>query len=169
MNIELRPISLNDGNDIYEMIQEIGPEENGFLNLGHGISLSEFPDFLLKHYNFSKGINIPPEFVPQILYWLYIDSKPVGIGKLRPRLNEALFKIGGHIGYAIRPSERGKGFANLILKELLTQAKIKGVERVLLTVDEDNMFSRKAIEYNNGILENIEEGECRYWITLQNI
>ena len=38
MDITLRPLSVNDGSDIYEMLQEIPAKENGYINSQHGIS-----------------------------------------------------------------------------------------------------------------------------------
>jgi predicted acetyltransferase len=91
---------------------------------------------------------------------------------LRHELNERLLQMGGHIGYEIRPSRRRQGYGKLILKYGLEQAKAFGLERVLLTCDEDNLGSRKIIESNGGRLEKIIEVEgwpeqvCRYWIYL---
>ena len=164
MRIELRELSLNDGIEIYEMTQEIGPGENGYQNKAYGLDFSEFQGFLIKSGDESLGINLPPHYVPQTVYWLVIDEKPIGIGKLRSYLNDGLRKIGGHIGYTIRPSERGKGYGKILLQEILKKAKEKRIEEVLLTCDESNMASRKVIEANHGELENIDHGECRYWI-----
>ena len=80
------------------------------------------------------------------MFWLIIDGRPVGVGKLRHYLNDSLMTVGGHIGYSIRPTERGKGYGNLILKELLKKAREKGIADVLVTCREDNIRSRKVIE-----------------------
>ncbi len=164
MIIELRELSLNDGIEIYEMIQEIGPGENGYQNSAYNLEFKEFQSFLIESRDESLGINLQPHYVPQTIYWLMIDAKPVGIGKLRLYLNDNLCKIGGHIGYTIRPSERGKGYGNIILEELLKKAKAKGIKEVLVTCNESNSLSRKIIELNNGELKDIDQGECRYWI-----
>jgi predicted acetyltransferase len=85
-------------------------------------------------------------------------------GKLRHRLNERLMLRGGHIGYVIRPSERGNGYASLFLRELVRQAAILGIDEALLTCDEGNMASRRAIERNGGVLIAQEGDCCRYTI-----
>lgn len=92
MNIELKKLSLNDGKEIYEMIKEIGPGENGFVNYGYEINYSGFDDYLKKNDNYSKGINIVPGFVPQTVYWLYAGGVPVGVAKLRDYLTDSLKK-----------------------------------------------------------------------------
>jgi predicted acetyltransferase len=86
------------------------------------------------------------------------------MAKLRHYLNEHLRERGGHAAYAVRKSERGKGYGKLILKKLINKAAKKDINELLLTVDDVNTASRKVIEANGGQLENIKNGECYYWI-----
>lgn len=166
MHIELMECSLRDGNDILEMLREIGPGENGFINDGYSLSDFDFKDYLVRSVNMSKGIGLESAWVPQTRFWLVANGRPVGMGKLRHYLNDNLRKIGGHIGYCIRPSERGKGFGNVLLREMLKKARELHIPKALITCDEPNAASRRVIEYNGGILERIESGECYYWIGL---
>lgn len=166
MLIELKEASLSDGRDIFEMIMEIGPGENGFVNNGFDLAYSEFPDFIRDRIALSRGDNLLPNYVPQTNYWLLIDSYPVGVGKLRHSLNDQLRKSGGYIGYSIRPSERGKGFGKILLAELLKKAADLGIDKVMLTCEPNNVASRKVIEANRGILSGIGDGKCNYWISL---
>lgn len=166
MNINLKKLSESDGYDVYEMIEEIGEGENGFRN---SLPLSGFEDFrnsLPRYVEMSQGINLPEGYVAQTIYWLYVNEKPVAYGKLRHRLNEHLLMHGGHVGYSVRPTERGKGYGKLILAEIIKEARKMGIDRLLLTCDDTNTRSRNVIESNNGKLENIVDGNCRYWITL---
>ena len=59
---------------------------------------------------------------------------------------------------------------HIILQKVLEQAKLKNIDRVLLTIREDNIPSRKACEHNGGKLEKIQYIEnnnvCFYWIDL---
>lgn len=162
MKIELKQLSLNDGPEITEMLQEIGPGENGFENSGYDMELKEY---LTKYDKQSKWIDLPAWYVAQTIYRLFINEKPVGYGKLRHELTERLLKEWWHIGYSIRPSERGKWYANIILAEILKKATEKKIRKVLLTCNEDNIPSRKVIEKNWWKLENIET-KCRYRIDL---
>jgi predicted acetyltransferase len=162
--VELKELTTQDGIGIFDMLREIGPGENGFMNSAYGINPEEFSRFLEDNVKYSKGIDLLPGYVPQTVFWLYIDSKPVGIGKFRHYLNAILRQHGGHIGYCIRPTERGKGYGTIILRELLKKAKDSAVDEALITCDAKNIPSRKVIEANNGILESIIEGECNYWI-----
>lgn len=37
-----------------------------------------------------------------------------------------------------RPTRRGENFGNIILQKVLEQAKLKGLDKVMLTIREDN-------------------------------
>lgn len=165
VKIELRSLSLNDGKDIFDMLQQIGPGENGFSGSGYDIDFADFPAYLNAQIEMSNGIGIDLKiYVPQTRYWLYVDGRPVGMGKLRHYLNDSLRANGGHIGYSIRPSERRKGYGNILLRELLIKAGEKEIDEVLITCQESNIRSRKVIEHNGGILEDTRDGTCRSWI-----
>lgn len=75
----------------------------------------------------------------------------MGYGKLRHHLNEKLRQYGGHIGYIIRPTERGKVYGTILLSKLLSEARNKMIPEVLITCDEDNARSRRVSESNNKI------------------
>jgi hypothetical protein len=74
------------------------------------------------------------------------------------------FGNSGHIGYCIRPAERGKGYGNHILRLTLAEGRSMGIERFLITCDEGNAPSSRVIEWNGGVLESMDAGACRYWI-----
>jgi predicted acetyltransferase len=84
----------------------------------------------------------------------------------------ALEHHGGHVGYAIRPSERLKGYGTRLLALTLDKAREMGLGRVLVTCDTDNFASVRVIEKNGGVLENQvisnRSGKMisRYWIAL---
>lgn len=164
--IELRELTVDDGQDVFEMVIEIGDAGNGFDNSLRTETFEAFQEKLVSNDKMSKAIDLEPQYVPQTVYWLYVKGKPVGYGKLRHYLNENLLKHGGNIGYVIRPTERKKGYATILLSELLVKAKEKGLDRVLVTCYETNVASRKVIEANRGELEKVEEGKCFFWIAL---
>src|SRR5699024_10077069 len=56
------------------------------------------------------------ESVDNTTLFLIDDDKIIGAANIRHNLNEKLKVIGGHVGYGIRNSYRGKGFGNKILK-----------------------------------------------------
>lgn len=98
------------------------------------------------------------------------DGRIVGMLDLRHRLNDFLAEYGGHIGYSVRPDERRKGYAKRMLALALPEAKRRGIDRVLITCDDDNVGSARTIEANGGVFERTTtlDGEVlrRYWINL---
>lgn len=58
----------------------------------------------------------------------------------------------GHIGYAIVPWKRQRGYATRALQLLLPEARREGLAFVELTTDADNIASRRVIEANGGEL-----------------
>ncbi len=128
----------------------------------------DFNKLLLKIKEREQGINLPADRVPQTELWLVEGNEFIGWTKIRHKLNENLLKVGGHIGYSIRPSKRKQGYGTKILELALAAAKDLNIGKVLLSCDDDNVGSAKIIEKNNGVLENKieEEGKIkrRYWI-----
>lgn len=112
--------------------------------------------------------------VPDSVFFLYDDEKDrlLGAVNIRHYLNELLLREGGHIGDGIRPSERRKGYATLMISLALDECEKLGIKKVLMVCDKDNIGSKKSIINNGGILENEivnENGkiEERYWIEIQ--
>jgi len=58
----------------------------------------------------------------------------------------------GHIGYAVVPWKRGRGYATRALALLLPEARREGLDQVELTTDTDNLPSQKVITNNGGTL-----------------
>ncbi len=80
------------------------------------------------------------------------DNKIVGMINIRLELNENLKKIGGHIGYSIRPEERKKGYNKINLYLGLKECQKHGIKEVLMDCDKDNIGSAKTMQALNGIL-----------------
>jgi len=98
-------------------------------------------------------------------------SRIVGRAAIRHELNDFLLRVGGHIGYAVVPEFRRRGYATTILRRSLEIARQRlGISPVLVTCDDDNVGSIRTIEKNGGVLENIvtgpdlEKPKRRYWI-----
>jgi len=132
-----------------------------------------FDALLAKLRDWKQGRQLPEGWVPGSLFYLVdVDRKILGKSSLRHELNDFLRNIGGHIGYVIRPDERQKGYGATILKLTLEKARERGLNRVLVTCDADNIASAKIIEKNGGILEATYQNadmpvpKRRYWITL---
>lgn len=97
------------------------------------------------------------EKVPARTYFLVrkSDNRIVGMINIRLSLNEHLKKYGGHIGYSIRPTERGKGYNKINLYLGLKVCQEYRIDKVLMDADKDNPASWKTMEALGGI--NIKE------------
>ena len=129
---------------------------------------SDFEQFLGEIDDREKGINLLEGRVPSSEFWVLDGNEFIGGVYIRHKLNETLLKKGGHIGYHMRPTKRKMGYGTQALRLALPIAKNLGIQRVLITCDDDNLGSMKIIEKNGGILENKIEHEGkfkrRYWI-----
>lgn len=99
------------------------------------------------------------------------DDKIVGVIDLRHHINHPILGTwGGHCGYSVRPSERGKGYAKEMLRLNIQNAKALGIPKLLITCNVQNHASEKTILANGGVFEKIIDVDgCRmkrYWITV---
>lgn len=110
--------------------------------------------------------------VPKSSYFLMDDDNHLyGVLSIRHRLNDDYFMYNGHIGYQIHPDYRHQGYGHMMLSLGLKEAVNLGLDQVLITVNEDNVYSIKIIEKHGGILENkvykTDGYILRYWIDLK--
>jgi predicted acetyltransferase len=142
-----------------------------------GPSANDWPAFVHRCAEEAAGRPATLDRVPQSVFLLTRVApdggrETLGVSKLRHYLTPTLEDIGGHIGYNIRPDERGKGYGTQILALTLPHARALGLARVLLTCDTDNIRSARVIMANGGVLTS--EGlsplrgarVSRYWIAL---
>ena len=151
-------------------------EHNSSINGTGGLDayLDNYDGWLMKLENDLDYDNINPNKVPANTYFAIreSDSKIVGMINIRHKLDDYLTKMGGHIGYGVRPTERKKGYATEMLSLGLKRCKELGLKKVLITCDKDNIGSAKTIQKNNGILENefldeeTKKIKQRYWINV---
>lgn len=112
-----------------------------------------FSDWLLKYGNDPKGIDLLPGRVPATLFFL-VQKKTgriLGAVHVRHKLNERLSKVGGNIGYGVRPSERQKGYATLMLNFAVNKCKELGLEKALVTCNSQNHASEATIRKCGGV------------------
>ena len=115
-----------------------------------------------------------PDWANATNYLLVDENNHVyGISQIRHSLKGQLINIGGNIGYAIRPTERRKGYGTIQLQLLLEKAKVLGLNKVLVTCRENNIGSKKTIENCLGEQDTSVPSkhpnimELRYWINIR--
>jgi predicted acetyltransferase len=137
---------------------------------------ADFAGYLAQITDQTGNIRLPSgEIVPKVpfsLHWLTEGDTFIGEASLRHQLNAHLMREGGHIGYGIRPSRRGRGYGRRILGLALEECRRLGIERALVTCLESNIASARIIEANGGVLEDAHDDPAgrgklrRYWIAL---
>ncbi|QCI66640.1 GNAT family N-acetyltransferase [Phreatobacter stygius] len=119
------------------------------------------------------GSQVPK--LPFILRWLW-DGAFCGSISLRwQEGTDALpDHVLGHIGYAVVPWKRRRGYATAALAAMLPEARRIGLGRVEITCDPDNAVSMRVIEANGGVLAERftarhygDKPELRYVIPLR--
>ena len=167
--MELRRPRLADKQAVLDMMAEFeknqSAHDGGFWDTENFV----YEEWLETNMQKEMGINLHENRVPSIQFVSFDDvGHALGFLNLRLRLNEGLLNYAGHIGYSIRPSERGKGYAKETLCQGLQVAKEKNIKRTLVTCSVNNPASRAVILANGGLLEDVRNGVERYWIEVAN-
>ena len=117
-----------------------------------------------------RDLDVPEGLVPATFLLAEVDGELVGRTSIRHRLNDHLAREGGHIGYGVLAAHRRCGYATEILRQSLVIARSVGVDRVLITCDDDNVGSAEVIERCGGVFESLvtaaDDGRPvrRYWV-----
>ena len=169
--LELRPLKAEDERSFMEAVHEFQRDDPWDFALGYEDSMS-FMEYVHKNEQWSRDENLPPGFVPASLYVGVVDDVIVGRLSFRHELNDFLSKVGGHIGYGVRPSQRQRGYATAMLRQVIPFVAKAGIKRALITCDVGNIASMKVIERCGGVFEGVTDDPSfeiqvrRYWIPI---
>lgn len=100
--------------------------------------------------------------LPGFRRWMWDGEFCGSIGfRWQPGTSALPPQVLGHIGYAVVPWKRRRGYATAALALMLVEARREGLDHVLLTTDPDNEPSQKVILANGGVL--IERMYSEHW------
>lgn len=165
--LRLRSLVLTDDSEARLAHSELASEGFDFLLGWHGQPWAEYLDEL---EGLRRGLGVPPGFVPATLLVAGVDGNLVGRVSIRHTLNAELARVGGHIGYGVRPAFRRHGYATAMLRQSLVRAHDLGITQALVTCDDGNAASTAVIERCGGRFDSLVPGDGgapakrRYWI-----
>ena len=117
-------------------------------------------DEWLEYIDHQKHIEFDGEHVPDETYFLVDENDNIiGIINIRLGLNDMLRDLGGHIGFSIRPSERGKGYNKINLYLGLKRLNEVGEKEALLDCEISNKASSRTMMALGGKLVNTKNTE----------
>ena len=117
-----------------------------------------------------RGEQLPDGWIPCSTWFLEHGGELLGVLSLLHQLTEFLTRCGGHVGYAVRPSHRNRGYATRLLEVAVQRARERGIDRVLVTCDVLNIASVRVIEKCGGVLQDQLDDPAqgrvtaRYWV-----
>ncbi len=134
----------------------------------------DFKEWLISTKNNANAQTVSQNWVVATTFFAIrkSDERIIGMIDIRHNLSkDFLAQYGGHIGYAVRPSERRKGYATQMLQLALNYVQSIGLQKVMLGCYSDNAASVKTIVKCSGILTETKpyaDGKPMniYWIVL---
>ncbi|MBU5609185.1 GNAT family N-acetyltransferase [Staphylococcus epidermidis] len=144
---EIRPITYQDKEAYYYYIQEWYENEEKVVPGNTDIANYSSFNNMVDRLNCSE---VDEGFVPTTTLFYFKDSIIIGAVDIRHQLNDKLSNIGGHVGYGVAKSYRGKGYATILLEKALDELKTLNVEVVLMTCNSLNFASQTVMKKCGG-------------------
>jgi predicted acetyltransferase len=165
--LRLRPLRMGDEESFVAAHEAMAADDFAFgLWYEPGMDWAAYLE-RLEHQR--RGIDLPPGLVPATFLVADVDGQLVGRSSIRHELNDFLRREGGHIGYGVVAPHRCRGHATEMLRQSLIISRSLGVDRVLVTCDDDNTGSATVIERCGGVFDSLVDSgdgrpKRRYWI-----
>jgi predicted acetyltransferase len=142
-----------------EMVREFRAAGDPWFDTEQHLKTDDFAAYVDYLHKGEQGIDLPDGYVPWTALWLANKEthQLLGVSSLRHRLTPTLEKLGGHIGYAIRPSQRGRGLGSEILALTLPEARMVGLSVVHVHCESSNVASARVVERSGGRLHERAE------------
>jgi len=160
---------IEDKEIIFDYVEEHYKNGERSISASHGLTSSEFEEWVEK---INRNALLGDETYGRSLMQLCFDrDRLVGFLSIRYDLPPELSNTIGDIGYGVRPTERNKGYATVMLKHALDVCREKGRSRVILGCFKDNIASAKTIIKNGGVLlfenDNYQKGRLSQYYVIE--
>lgn len=148
--LRLRPFDVDDEVAATRAHEELAAE--GFTFLLDRDRVDTWAEYLTLLDRQHRGRDPRPDRVPSSFLAVTVDDVLVGRVSIRHELNAFLAREGGHVGYAIVPAHRRRGYATRALELAAADLHDRGERPTLVVCDADNDASRAVIERCGGEL-----------------
>ena len=157
----LKKINYKMGKNEWEMFQDLPNVENGAHNICNGLPFEAFI-FYLEQLQANEYLKMNNHICKTITYIAYNKNIPIGYVGIRPSINKQWREWGGNIFYAVRLSQRNKGFGTQMCKHALKLLKEFGLKTIYCSSSENNIASQRVLEKCGGIFLYEDDG-TRYY------
>jgi predicted acetyltransferase len=150
----------------FEAMEEFASE--GIPQIAAEMTREQFPQYVQRLHDQAAGKGLKEGHVPSKEFWIIDADGYAGRIILGLTFYPSPERVGNHVGYAVRPSQRRKGYATRALESLLEEARKLQIYKLMPTCGVENVASRKVIEKNRGVLLDglPNESELRFLIDL---
>lgn len=144
----------------------------GIPQISEDTTRERFSDYVQRLHDLAAGKDLKDGHMPSKEFWIVDAEGYAGRIILGLAFTPGPDRVGNHVGYAVRPSKRRRGYATEALRCLLYEARRLKVYKLMPVCDEDNVASRKVIEKNGGVLlgrlpnDEVHHGALRFMIDL---
>lgn len=167
MNITLKPIELEDGQEYCDLLIELARYENVYARpVPSDFEPHEFESFKKTRIKMASGIDLPSTVKQTSTYWVMDDISPIGYATLKHEVD--LSKPGGHFGCCLKKEYQNKGIGTIVSNELSKIAYYDlGIEEVIFTSKTENEQSKRSVSHIGGTLIKVENGYHFYKVNIK--
>ncbi|HEX5275552.1 MAG TPA: GNAT family N-acetyltransferase [Candidatus Rubrimentiphilum sp.] len=115
-----------------------------------GLARTNLPAYIEFLQGAAEGRGLPAGWVPSDTYWVFAGDEMAGEVHVRHFVRGTLWRIGGHVGYAVQPKFRGRGVATAMLLHACGRLHELGEVDALITCWDENTASARVIEKCGG-------------------
>lgn len=167
MNITLKPIELEDGQEYCDLLIELARYKDVYARpVPSDFEEHEFKSFKQARVRMATGIGLRPGVSQTNTYWVMDDVSPIGYATLKHEVD--LSKPGGHFGCCLKKEYQNKGIGTLVSNELSKIAYYDlGIEEVIFTSKSENEQSKRSVANIGGTLIKVENGYHFYSVNIK--
>lgn len=166
MEIWLKEISINDGNEYFNLLNELASYYDVYAKpIPEQIDYEDYKYFIEARVNLSKDNDFSSKRVPTTTYWVMNGTEPIGYATLKHRVE--LNEVGGHFGCCLKKEYQNKGIGKIVSEQLSKKAYEEyGINKVIYTAKNENKQSQHSLEKIGATFVCEKEGYLFYEVDL---